>query len=149
MIGALHVALLLGVNVIVNGTPMTFDQPPVVQAGRVYVPLRGIFERLGASVVCQSGTINAMSRGRVISLRIGSTSAVVDGRTQALDAPPFIEGSRTLVPLRFVAQALGASVNWNDGTSTVTIESAYAVGPPPPRQPARPQGIVQGWDFRV
>ena len=110
-----------GVTVVVNGSTMQFDQPPVEQAGRVFVPLRGIFEQLGASVVYQNGQINATGDGRNVSLQIGSTNATVNGQSQTLDSPPFVEGSRTLVPLRFVAQALGANVDWNNNTSTVTI----------------------------
>ena len=110
-----------GVTVIVNGNTMQFDQPPLEQAGRVFVPLRGIFEQLGASVVYQNGTINATGNGRNISLQIGSTNATVNGQSQTLDSPPFVQGSRTLVPLRFVAQALGANVDWNNNTSTVSI----------------------------
>jgi len=137
-----------GVTVIVNGNTMTFDQPPEIETGRVFVPLRGIFEQLGASVVYQNGTINATSHGRTVSLQIGSTSATVDGQTQTLDAPAFITGSRTLVPLRFVAQALGASVDWNNNTSTVTINGGYGHpgyngAPPPPQQrPVMPREIV-------
>src|ERR1700678_367052 len=108
----------VGVTVIVNGNTMSFDQPPVEQAGRVFVPLRGVFEQLGASVVYQNGQINATGDGRTVSLQIGSTQATVDGQSQTLDQAPFVEGSRTLVPLRFVAQALGASVDWNNNTST-------------------------------
>ncbi|HTX56108.1 MAG TPA: copper amine oxidase N-terminal domain-containing protein [Candidatus Acidoferrales bacterium] len=109
------------VTVVVNGQTMSFDQPPMEEGGRVFVPLRGVFERLGASVVYQNGQINATGNGRTVSLQIGSTQATVDGRPQTLDSAPFVEGSRTLVPLRFIAQALGARVDWNNETSTVTI----------------------------
>jgi hypothetical protein len=130
------------VTVIVNGQTMQFDQPPVVQAGRVFVPLRGVFQQLGASVVYASGQINATGHGRTISLRIGSTQAVVNGQTETLDVAPFVIGARTLVPLRFVAQALGAYVSWNDSNSTVTITSGRGAPPPPaPAPPPRP-GIV-------
>jgi hypothetical protein len=130
------------VTVIVNGQAMQFDQPPIVQGGRVFVPLRGIFETLGASVVYSNGQINATSRGRSISLTIGSTHGIVDGRPVSLDVAPFVVGSRTLVPLRFVAESLGASVNWNDATSTVRITGGGGGGggnprpvPPPPPRP--------------
>jgi Copper amine oxidase N-terminal domain len=109
------------VAVVVNGQQMQFDQPPVERAGRVFVPLRGVFERLGATVVYDGGTINATGNGRNVSLRIGSNQATVNGQMQTLDEAPFILGSTTLVPLRFIAQALGASVNWNNNNSTVTI----------------------------
>ena len=56
-----------------------------------------------------------------ISLTIGSTQATVDGQPQTMDVAPFIVTDTTFVPLRFISQALGASVNWNDSTSTVTI----------------------------
>jgi hypothetical protein len=109
------------VAVVVNGQQMRFNQPPVERAGRVFVPLRGVFERLGATVVYDNGNINATGNGRNISLRIGSNQATVNGQNQTLDVAPFIVGSSTLVPLRFIAQALGASVDWNNSTSTVTI----------------------------
>ncbi len=114
-------AVAANVSVIVNGQPVSFDQPPVERAGRVFVPLRGVFERLGASVVYANGVINATGNGRNISLHIGSTQATIDGQPQSLDVAPFLVGARTLVPLRFVAQALGAAVDWNNNTSTVTI----------------------------
>jgi hypothetical protein len=109
------------VTVVVNGQQMNFDQPPVEQAGRVYVPLRGIFEQLGASVVYQNGTINATGQGRNISLHIGSNQATVNGQAVIISSPPFVAGSRTLVPLRFIAQSLGAAVDWNNNNDTVII----------------------------
>ena len=126
------VALAQSVTVIVDGQTMSFDQPPIVRAGRVFVPLRSVFERLGASVVYANGQINATGRGRTVSLTIGSVNATVDGQPVTIDVAPFIIGSRTLVPLRFIAQSLGATVDWNDSTSTVTIRSGGARPPVPP-----------------
>jgi hypothetical protein len=121
------------VTVVVNGQTMNFSQPPIERTGRVFVPLRGVFQQLGASVVYANGQINATGQGRTISLTIGSTQAVVNGQTQVLDVAPFIVGATTYVPLRFISQALGAAVNWNDSTSTVTINSVAAAPPPPQR----------------
>lgn len=121
------------INVVVNGSPMSFDQPPIERAGRVFVPLRGIFERLGASVVYAGGQINATGNGRNVSLHIGSTAATVNGQTQYLDVAPFVIGSRTLVPLRFVAQALGAAVDWNQASQTVSITGSGGQAAPPPQ----------------
>ncbi|HEY1656127.1 MAG TPA: copper amine oxidase N-terminal domain-containing protein [Candidatus Tumulicola sp.] len=130
--GGAEPARAQSVTVIVDGQTMSFDQPPIVQAGRVFVPLRGVFERLGASVVYADGLINATGRGRTVSLRIGSTQATVDGRPTTLDVAPFVVGARTMVPLRFVAQSLGAAVDWNDASSTVTIAGGRGVRPNPP-----------------
>lgn len=138
MAAALFTAAPVGaqtVAVIVNGTTMTFDQPPIERAGRVFVPLRGVFERLGASVVYANGQINATGNGRTISLQIGSTNATVNGQPVTIDVAPFLVGPRTLVPLRFIAQSLGATVNYNDSNRSVTINSA-AAAPPPGRPPA-------------
>ncbi len=120
------------VSVIVNGQPMSFDQPPIERAGRVFVPLRGVFERLGASVVYANGQINATGNGRTVSLQIGSTNATVNGQPVTVDVAPFLVGPRTLVPLRFIAQSLGATVNYNDSNRTVTINGGGGGGQYPP-----------------
>jgi hypothetical protein len=114
------------VTVMVNGQQISFDQPPIERSGRVFVPLRGVFEQLGATVVYDNGVINATGDGRTINLHIGSNVALVNGSQQLLDVAPFLEGARTLVPLRFVSQALGAYVDWNNNTSTVTVSMSGA-----------------------
>ena len=134
-----------GVNVVVNGSPVQFDQPPVERAGRIFVPLRGVFERLGASVVFQNGQINATSGRHTIALTLGSTTAQVDGRPTVLDSPPFLIGARTLVPLRFISQALGANVNYDGSQDTVYVTLAgpppRAFAPPPAPVPAGPVAL--------
>lgn len=141
------IASAQSVTVIVNGQTMNFSQPPIERAGRVFVPLRGIFEQLGASVVYANGQINATAHGRTVSVSIGSTQAVVAGQPATLDVAPFIVGATTFVPLRFISQALGASVNWDDSASTVTI-AGRAPGPPPPQPmppPARHVYLISQW----
>lgn len=140
------------VTVIVNGQQMNFTQPPIERSGRVFVPLRGVFEQLGASVVYSNGQINATGNGRTISLTIGSTQATVAGQPTLMDVAPFIVGATTYVPLRFISQALGASVDWDNSTSTVTINGGQGPPagrpvPPPPRPvpvppPGRPVRLV-------
>ena len=122
------------VTVVVNGSTITFDQPPIERSGRVFVPLRGVFERLGASVVYDNGRINATGNGRTISLTIGSTAALVNGQPQTLDVAPFLVGARTLVPLRFISQALGANVDYASNTDTVSITSGSAGSNAPPAE---------------
>ena len=116
-------AFAQNVNVTVNGQTMSFDQPPVMRNSRVFVPMRAIFERLGSTVVFSNGTINAQGNGRSVHLAIGSTQASVNGQPLTMDVAPFTVAGRTEVPLRFVAQALGATVNWNSNTSTVAINT--------------------------
>lgn len=114
-------AFAQNVTVTVNGQAMSFDQPPIMRNGRVFVPMRAIFERLGSTVVYSNGNINAQGNGKAVHLTIGSTDASVNGNHFTMDVAPFTIAGRTLVPLRFVAQSLGANVNWNSNTSTVAI----------------------------
>jgi len=124
------------VSVTVNGQATALNPAPVMRAGRVFVPLRGVFERLGASVVYANGSINAQGNGRSIGLHIGSTQATINGQSQAVDVAPFIIGASTYVPLRFVAQALGAQVNWDNANRVVAIATASAPAAPPPQAAA-------------
>jgi hypothetical protein len=132
------------VAVTLNGAPLALNPAPQERAGRVFVPLRGVFEQLGASVVYAGGTINAQGNGHSVSLQIGSTQATVDGQSQLLDVAPFIIGASTYVPLRFVSQALGATVNYDATNRIVALAEAgpQQAGPaqaPPPPPPMRPQ----------
>ncbi len=123
-------------SVTVNGSAVTFNPPPIQRAGRVFVPLRGVFERLGASVVYQGGVINATGNNRTISLKIGSTTATIDGASRTIDSAPFIVGASTYVPLRFVSEALGAGVNYDAAHQVVALQTgAAAAGGPPPAAP--------------
>jgi hypothetical protein len=115
------------VTVDVNGNALNFATAPIIQDGRVFVPLRGVFERLGASVDYSNGLITATgSDGRTISLNIGSTQATINGQPDTIDVAPFIVSSSTFVPLRFISQALGASVNWDENDHVVSIAMAGA-----------------------
>src|SRR6202171_4210471 len=122
------------VTVQLNGNTLNLNPAPTERAGRVFVPLRGVFENLGASVVYANGVINATGRGHSVSLHIGSQQATVDGQQQTVDVAPFIIGASTYVPLRFVSQALGADVNY-DATNNVVAISASGNGGPRYQQP--------------
>jgi hypothetical protein len=116
-------AALADVGVTVNGSVVDISPAPIVQDGRVFVPLRGVFEQLGASVVYDNGTITAQGNGRDIALQIGSTAATVNGQQQTIDVAPFIVGASTYVPLRFISEALGDSVNWDETDSIAAIDT--------------------------
>ncbi len=99
----------------VNGKQLAFDVPPVIQDGRTLVPLRTIFEELGATVEWEAGTqtIKARRGETELSLQVGNHEATVNGQRVILEVPPRLQKGRTLVPLRFVSEALGAEVEWN------------------------------------
>lgn len=138
-------AFAQAVTIVVGGQGLNLDPGPIERAGRVFVPLRGIFERLGATVVYSNGTINATKGRTTVSLLIGSTNATINGQTQTLDVAPFIVGATTYVPLRFIAQSLGAVVNYSDSTRVVAISMGGHAPPynPPPRPvPPPPNPMV-------
>lgn len=135
------------ISVLHNGRLMKFDVPPVEMNGRVLVPLRGVFEALGATVDFDAATNNifAVRNGTQIQLRVGSADASLNGVPRQLDVPAQTYGGRTLVPLRFVSEALGANVNWNAGQRAVYITVDGTSNPVPtptpiPNDPVFPPG---------
>lgn len=114
------------VQTMLDGRVLSFDQPAIMQDGRVMVPLRGIFESLGADVLFdnRTRTIKATKGDRVVELTLGSREARINGATSYLDVPASTMGGRTLVPLRFVSESLGADVRWMPSTRTVALTSS-------------------------
>jgi len=124
------------VTVTLNGTKLEFDQNPVIVDGRTLVPLRKIFEALGASVNWNDSTRTVTSSlgGTTISLTIGSDTMKKNSTSVKLDVPAQIIGDRTMVPVRAVAEAFGVNVGWDDNTKTVIIggEPEYVPAPQVP-----------------
>jgi hypothetical protein len=114
------------ITVTVNGSPVNFTgTPPMERNNSVLVPLRGVFEAMGASVDYNAvaRTINAKKGSSYVVLPLGGTEATVNGQTETLSQPAAVVNGTTLVPLRFVAEALGAYVDWRQATSTVAIQT--------------------------
>jgi iron complex transport system substrate-binding protein len=111
------------ISVIVNGNQLTSDVASYVQDGRVMVPFRAIFEALGATVDWDdvNMVVSGIKGGKEINLEINSRIAHVEGKTVELEAPAMIIGGRTFVPLRFVAESLGADVNWDGASQVVEV----------------------------
>ncbi|MDI9449250.1 MAG: copper amine oxidase N-terminal domain-containing protein [Pelotomaculaceae bacterium] len=112
------------VRVILNGRTLQFDVPPIIENDRTLVPLRVIFEALGAGVEWDGATqtVRAERDGTIIKLVIGG-KAYVNDQPVELDVPAKIVNDRTLVPLRFVSEALGCRVEWFGDSMTVSITS--------------------------
>ncbi len=122
-VGLAQPAQATEVKVLVDGKALTMDVKPVLEANRVLVPLRAIFEALGAEVGWddKTRTVTAARGNNRIQLVIGNTTALKDGARVTLDVPARIIDGRTLVPLRFVSEALGAEVEWRASAATVAI----------------------------
>ncbi len=113
------------ITVILNGEKLEFDVQPTLMNDRTMVPMRAIFEALDTTVYWSelNETVTAYSNtsGSMV-LPIGDTTATVNGEAYELDQPAVLKDGRTLVPIRFVSESLGAKVGWDDKTQTVTID---------------------------
>ncbi|HET9097815.1 MAG TPA: stalk domain-containing protein [Candidatus Baltobacteraceae bacterium] len=110
-------------TVTVNDRPI--DVAAIVERGRVLLPMRATFTALGASVGYdpRGRVIVARSAAHALRLAIGSHEAIVDGRRMTLDVPARIVATRTYVPLRFAAQAMGAVVGYDAQSNLVSVIS--------------------------
>lgn len=119
------------ITVTVNGKILETPIPARLVNDRTMLPMRAVFEALGANVtwVGEDSLIFAAKGNILITLKIGEPNIVVQttedtGNTViALDAAPFIDGDYTLVPVRAAAEGLNADVEWIDETNTVMINS--------------------------
>ncbi|MBR5539092.1 MAG: copper amine oxidase N-terminal domain-containing protein [Clostridia bacterium] len=107
----------------VNGEAKTLDAAPIIRNSRTMLPVRFVAENLGATVSWDDATktVTVKSADTTIEIVIGATTAKVNGKEIALDSPAFIENSRTYLPVRVVAENLGATVGWDDATKTATL----------------------------
>lgn len=113
------------VSVMYDGKRIGFDQLPVIENGRTLVPLRAIFEKIGASVEWdgETQTVTATKDDTTVSLTINSTTAKKNGQEIVLDVPAKIINGRTMVPVRFVSDCFGVGVEWKGDIQTVVLTS--------------------------
>lgn len=118
------------VTVAVNDRPL--EVAALVRHGRVLLPMRATFAALRATLYYDSHgrVVVARAAGHDVHLAIGSHVAQVDGTRIRLDVPAQIIAARTFVPVRFVAQALGASVGYDAAAALVTVTSPEHAGAP-------------------
>ena len=123
-----------------TGGELVFDVQPVTLEGRTLVPVRPIFEWLGATVVYDSGHLSAMRSEEsvvpAVELWLGSASARVAGASYTLDVAPQLNSDRFFVPLRFVAESFGVWVEAHGRQMKLSvpqddIEAFMAIPPHP------------------
>lgn len=116
-------------SVQLSGKTLTFpDVQPFFENGRTMVPFRTVAEALGAEVGYDSGTVSASLDGTVCRFAIGGDTLTVSDRvtgkvlkTVPLDASPIEKDDRTCVPVRFLAESLGLTVEWDDGAQCAVL----------------------------
>lgn len=119
----------LAVKVKVDGNLIDFKgAPPQAQGSRILVPVRGVFEKMGATLTWNkaSQTVTAVRGESKTVVTVGKSDAMIDGQIANVGTPPIIAEGRVMVPLRFLAQALGAKVEWMGADRTVVITTKEA-----------------------
>ena len=136
-----------------NDKILGFDQPPVMEDDRTFVPMRFLFEQMGAEVTwdeanqAATATINASALGaeaasatgratlsnsdigfpnlakteKSVTFSVDNTTATVNGATATMDVPARLINDQTFVPLRFLSENLGYTVDWDEATNTAII----------------------------
>lgn len=115
-----------GISVYVDGASLPFPAgKPYMQNGSVMVPFRAIFERLGMQVQFDSSTglISGTGSGLPVKLKLGSLRATVGSVTKKLTAAPSLKDGTVYVPLRFVGEATGGTVQWDMQSQTASIQT--------------------------
>lgn len=114
------------IKVYIDGKQLDFtDTDPVIENSRTMVPMRAVFESLGAEVRwdAANNVVSGTKDGITVSLKIGDSKGYINGEAVNLDAPAKIQNARTLVPLRFVAESFHADVAWDNAARTVRIDT--------------------------
>ena len=112
-----------------DGEKMEFDVNPFIEDDRTLVPMRAIFEAVGAQITWEEGerTVIALQKKdssfNSIAIQIDTEYAFVNSERKDLDVPARIVNDRTFVPLRFVMEELGAEVTWDSDSYTVNIKT--------------------------
>lgn len=112
-----------GVFLYVNGEEPTLEVNPFIKDGSTLVPFRAISESLKAEVTwnAEERSVTVTRDGITVKLFIDSTTATVDGKEVTLEVPAAIVEGNTVVPVRFISEALKATVKWEEETKSVVI----------------------------
>ncbi|CAN5625641.1 hypothetical protein BH11ARM2_BH11ARM2_05230 [soil metagenome] len=113
------------VSVFVNDQAVTMDAKPVIRHGRVLVPIRAVTEAMGGTVTFYPGRSMIFLERDIYSVEmpIGGVNITANNKPAMIDQPPLVIKGRTMVPLRFVGEFLGAGVTWDSETRRVDVRT--------------------------
>jgi hypothetical protein len=115
------------ITVYLNGSPLSFpDAQPQINSNRTYVPIRQTAEYLGLNIDWNSKTetLTFTRDGMTIAHTMRSSIVYVNGEAKTFDTPSINKNNRTLMPVRMLAESIGAEVEWNNATRSVLITTA-------------------------
>lgn len=117
------------ISVYVEGQKVSFDVPPQTINDRTMVPIRAIFEVMGATVNWDNATQTAICTkdNTVVKMTLNSKTEYINDVPYEMDVAPVIVDNRTLAPARYVAEAFGYFVNWDGNTKSVLINKTSTI----------------------
>jgi len=112
----------------------------LVKNGQIYVPLRSMFEQMGATVSASADgkTVTATKSGATVSVTLDKPEVVINGETRPLDVPPIMYQGVLLVPVRVLSEGMGAYVQWVPARRLVVVRYIPPTPPPTPQPTAAP-----------
>ncbi|WP_010251697.1 N-acetylmuramoyl-L-alanine amidase [Acetivibrio cellulolyticus] len=112
-------------KLMVNGETVTSDIPPIIINGRSLVPVRAVFEKLGATVSWDSKSqkVTVAYSGNNVELKINDSYALINGIKSKMEVPAKVINDRTMVPLRFVGEQLNMEVAWDANKGEIAVNS--------------------------
>lgn len=116
-----------GIKVYIEGNKINFDVPPQTINNRTMVPIRAIFEAMGANVTWDDTTQTAISTkdNTTVKMTLNNTTEYINDVACEMDVTPVIIDGRTLAPARYVAEAFGYNVKWDETTKSILISKNY------------------------
>ncbi len=134
------------IKVTVDSATVQFpDQKPVMDNNRVLIPTRFVAQQLGGKVDYNNTTktVTIKQGDKTITLKVNSAKVTAGGKTITLDVPAKVVRGRTMVPLRFVSEAMGAYVDWNQARNLVAITTSAGTTQPTTPPPTQTSGGFQ------
>ena len=115
-------------EIVVNANKVAIDAAPIVKNDRTFVPFRALAEAFGAEVAYDEATqaVTAELNGVKVVMTIGSATYTINGVEKTMDVAPFINGSRTMIPVRFAAEAFGITVTPTYDENGATADVLFA-----------------------
>ena len=106
----------------------------LVRGGTILIPLRSMFEQMGATVSydAASKTATVSKPGAEVKVTVGKPEVIINGESRPLDVPPMIYQGAVLVPVRVISEGMGAYVQWVPDQHVVVVRYIVATPPPPP-----------------
>lgn len=106
----------------INGKFIASDPGPIQMNGITFVPVRSLFESIGAKIGYDNDYVTVAYGKQNLAFKVYSSKATLDGKSVTMPAAPLSYQGRTYVPLRFLAQAFGAKVAWDNAIGGVNVQ---------------------------